>query len=329
MQQIIFPVSTSELLKELTDDKFVRDTNKAKNKIYIFSHHDSPNLMREVGRLREISFREAGGGTGNELDVDKFDTSEKPYKQLIVWDPKANKIVGGYRFILTKDAPKDKNGTPILATSRLFKFSDKFNNDYLPYIIELGRSFIQPDYQSVKLHTKSIFSLDNLWDGLGALIVDNPEIKYFFGKVTMYPHYKKEARNLLLFFINKYFNDDENLISLIKPLEINWETEKYNKLFSHNSYKENYKILSKKIRTYGENIPPLVNAYMNLSPNMKTFGTSINPHFGDVEETAILISIKDAYEAKINRHLISYRIFLENFKKNILHKSPNQNQKLN
>ncbi|RLD61201.1 MAG: hemolysin [Bacteroidetes bacterium] len=320
MQKIISPVPTNELLKELTEDKFIRDTNKAKNKIYIFSHHDSPNLMREVARLREITFREAGGGTGNELDIDKFDTCENPYKQLIVWDPKAKEIVGGYRFILTIDVAKDENGSPILATSRLFDFSDKFKKDYLPYIIELGRSFIQPDYQSIKLHTKSIFSLDNLWDGLGALIVDNPDIKYFFGKVTMYPHYNIEARNLLLFFINKYFKDEENLISLKKPLKIKWDTEKLSKLFSGNSYKEDYKILSKEIRAYGENIPPLVNAYMNLSPNMKTFGTSINPHFGNVEETAILISIKDTYEAKINRHLLSYKMFLEEVKKNILHK---------
>ena len=322
MQTIISPVPTSELLKELTDGKFIRDTNKAKNKIYIFSHHDSPNLMREVGRLREISFREAGGGTGEELDVDKFDTSDKPYKQLIVWDPKANKIVGGYRFILTKDAAKDENKTPILATSRLFNFSDKFNNDYLPYIIELGRSFIQPAYQSIKSHTKSIFALDNLWDGLGALIVNHPEIKYFFGKVTMYPHYNKEARNLLLFFLHKYFRDGDNLVTLINPLKINFNIKELEKIFSENSYKEDYKILSKKVRSYGENIPPLVNAYMNLSATMKTFGTSINPHFGNVEETAILISIKDVYESILDRHLFSYKTFLDNFKKNILNNLP-------
>ena len=325
MQQVISPVPKSELLKELTEDKFIRDTNKSKNKIYIFTHHDSPNLMREVGRLREISFREAGGGTGNELDIDKFDTADKPYKQLIVWDPKSQEIVGGYRFILSSEAPKDENGNPALVTSRLFNFSNKFKTEYLPYLIELGRSFIQPEYQSIKTHTKSIFALDNLWDGLGTLIINHPEVKYFFGKATMYPHYNKEARNLILFFLNKHFHDDENLVSLIKPLEINWDADALNKLFYHHSFKENYKILSKKVRSYGENIPPLVNAYMNLSPTMKIFGTSINPHFGDVEETALLISIKDVYESKLSRHLLSYKTFLNSIRKSILNNLPHSN----
>lgn len=306
MENIIAPIDRKILEKELTVEKFVRCTNYNENLIFSVTHQDSPNVMMEIGRLREVAFRAAGGGTGKKADIDDYDTAETPYHQLIVWDPEEGEIIGGYRYIVTKEAPKDENGMPLLATSRLFHYSDEFKNNYLPYLIELGRSFVQPNFQSTKSARKGIFALDNLWDGLGALVANNPDVKYFFGKVTMYPHFDKEARNILLYFLERFFPDKLQLITLINRLETGIDYKKYDKIFVGHDYKENFKILNAAVRECGENIPPLINSYMNLSPTMRTFGTSINPYFGDVEETAIMLHIPDIYETKIERYVGSY-----------------------
>ena len=303
MKEIIPRVDRELLEKELLKCRFVKKTNLGENKIYIFTYQDSPILMRELGRLREITFREAGGGTGKELDIDKFDTSEKPFKQLIVWDPREKEIIGGYRYMLGRDLPKDENNNVYSPTSKLFNFSKKFIDEYLPYSIELGRSFVQPLYQSLFDLRKSLFSLDNLWNGLGSIIVDNPEAKYFFGKITMYTHTNIYVRNLILYFLKKYFPDNENLIRPFKPIDFAIPTKELEEIFSGKSYKENYKILNQKVRSYKENIPPLVNAYMNLSSTMRTFGTAVNYSFGEVEETGILITIDDIFEEKKKRHV--------------------------
>jgi len=307
VKEIIPPVPREELEAELTKETFVRNTNKGDNKIYDFTAHQAPALMREVGRLREISFRMAGGGTGNETDIDDYDTAEAPYRQLIVWDPQAKEILGGYRYLLGCDIPVDQLGNVKLATSRLFQFSDKFVKEYLPYMIELGRSFVQPAYQSSKAGTKSLFALDNLWDGLGSLIVSHPEMKYFFGKVTMYTHFNRYARDLILAFMQKYFNDPDKLLFPHKPIEIGLTEQDLKEIFCGENYQEDYKILTKRVREFGENIPPLINAYMNLSPSMKTFGTAINDRFGDVEETGIILTIKELYSQKINRHVDTFK----------------------
>lgn len=313
-KRIIPPVSLNLIKKELTRDKFIRKTNHGGNYIYCITAHDSPNVMLEIGRLRELTFRSSGGGTGQEVDIDEFDTCEKPYKQLIVWNPKRKEIVGGYRFILGSEAMHNQNGKIKLATSRLFNFSDKFLNEYLPYTIELGRSFIQPNYQSTGTDRRGIFALDNIWDGLGSLTVIYPQIKYFFGKVTMYPDFNRQARDLILFFLNKYFRDQENLITPIYPLKIETPIEELEKVFTADNYLDNYKILSQKVRLLGENIPPLINSYMNLSPTMKVFGTALNKEFGNVEETGLIITINDIYAVKKDRHILTFKIGKRVFK---------------
>ncbi|HNV94860.1 MAG TPA: GNAT family N-acetyltransferase [Bacteroidales bacterium] len=313
-KRIIPPVPLNLIKKELTRDKFIRKTNHGGNYIYCITAHDSPNVMQEIGRLRELTFRSSGGGTGLEVDIDEFDTCEKPYKQLIVWNPKRKEIVGGYRFILGKEAMRDANGKIKLATSHLFNFSEKFMNEYMPYTIELGRSFIQPNYQSTGTDRRGIFALDNIWDGLGSLTVIYPDIKYFFGKVTMYPDFNRQARDLILFFLNKYFSDKENLITPIYLLKIETPIEELEKVFTSDNYLENYKILSQKVRALGETIPPLINSYMNLSPTMKVFGTALNDEFGNVEETGLIITIKDIYAVKKDRHILSFKIGKRVFK---------------
>lgn len=302
MKAVIEPVDKKLIEKELTPERFLRKTNNGGNELYIINHHNSPNVMREVGRLRELTFRNAGGGTGKELDIDKFDTQEEPYEQLISWDPEAKEISGGYRFHVCDHESNADN----LATSKLFSFSDDFNKKYLPYMIELGRSFIQPKYQSASAGRKALFALDNLWDGLGALVIEHPQIKYYFGKVTMYPHYNTDARNMILYFLNSQFPDKDNMVSPRKPLELGINEDKMKSIFNGKTYKENYKILQKKVRKFDLNIPPLINAYMNLSPSMKFFGTAINQAFGDVEESGIMITINDIFPAKKERHIETY-----------------------
>lgn len=309
MQEIIAPVSRELLLQELTPERFLRKTNNAENEIYVITHHDSPNVMLEIGRLRELAFRTAGGGTGMEVDIDEFDTAPVPYKQLIVWDPDEQEIVGGYRYILCNEAHFEAPGVPHLATSELFIFSPHFLENEFKQTIELGRSFVQPLFQPSAQSRKGIFSLDNLWDGLGALIVDYPQMKYFFGKVTMYQHFNQRARDMILYFMNRFFPDPDNFVYPIKPLPIHTPIEEFDPLFNGSSFEENHKVLFQQVRALGENIPPLFNSYMSLSPSMRTFGTALNDTFGDVEETGILVTIDDIYPAKKERHVTSYHKF--------------------
>jgi hypothetical protein len=306
MKPIIPPVDRELIEQELTEDKLLRQTNNGNNLLYIVTPHDSPHTMTEIGRLREISFRVAGGGTGKEVDIDAYDTMPNPYKQLIVWDPAEKEILGGYRYFVCSGIYSDDDGNCNLATARLFKFSKKFREEYLPFIIELGRSFVQPAYQSTNRKGKGIYAMDNLWDGLGAVWLKHPHIKYFFGKVTMYTTYNPEARDLILFFLKKYFPDRENLVLPFEPLEPTTDSNLLSSILSADNYAEDYKILSQNVRARGENIPPLINAYMNLSPTMKVFGTAMNYSFGDVEETALIITLNDMYVEKIERHLKTF-----------------------
>lgn len=306
MDDIIDPVDRKLLLGELTEHKFVRQTNNGRRQIYVFTAHDSPNLMKEVGRLREITFRDAGGGTGLSYDIDPFDTDDSPFQQLVVWDPADQAVVGGYRFIHGKDIPCNDKGCINSATGELFNFTARFIRDYLPESIELGRSFVQPSYQPTFNLRKGMYSLDNLWDGLGAMIIDNPDVRYFFGKMTMYPSYNRTARDIILFFLQKFFPDDQCLMSPFHPLSTETGEEFLSEIFTGSTFEENYRILVQTIRKYHESVPPLVNAYISLSPTMMTFGTAINHDFGDVEETGILIHIEDIYPRKKDRHLSTY-----------------------
>lgn len=303
MDKIIEPIDRELLKKELSSEQFLRTTRKGDNEIYSVNAHNSPNVIREVGRLREVSFRSAGGGTGLSIDLDDYDTSEKCYQQLIVWSPEDEQIIGGYRYILCDTVLNDDHDHIQLSTAHYFKFTDAFIEKYLPKTIELGRSWVQPDYQPSVNPRKGLYALDNIWDGLGALVRKHPEIRYFFGKVTMYPTYNTEARDFLLYFMHHYFPDKENLMTPIHPLEQSYDASEFDAILGDLDFKEGFKKLNTFVRERGEFIPPLVNIYMNLSPTMKTFGTAQNAEFGNVEETAILVTIDDIYEDKKERHI--------------------------
>lgn len=304
MQEIIDAVDRRLIEQELTPERFVKPTNSGNNEIYIVSHLNAPNVTREIGRLREITFRDAGGGTGLDCDLDEFDLDhENPFLQLLVWDPREKEIIGGYRFIHGKTLTRHAHGHINTPTSELFNLSETFINDYLPHTIELGRSFVQPMYQPTVNLRKGMYALDNIWNGLGAILIQNPDVKYYFGKITMYPHYNSEARDMILYFLKKYFGDKNNLVYPIEPLRINTPESEMESVFTSGSYEKDYKILVQQVRQRHENIPPLVNAYMNLSETMLFFGTSLNPGFGDVEESGILVTLDDIYDFKKDRHL--------------------------
>lgn len=306
MQDIIKPIDRGLLKAELTKDKMLRSTNKSSNEIYIITAHDAPHVMQEIGRLREIAFRFYGGGTGSPVDIDVYDTMEDAYRQLIVWSPEDEQILGGYRFLCGTDVKFDEGGKPILATSHLFNFSDQFIEEFLPSTVELGRSFVALEYQSTRAGAKGLFVLDNLWDGLGALSVVDPSLNYYFGKVTMYNTYNSKARNMILYFLNLHFPDTDKLITPVHPLQTHMDMEKMKTLFHYDNFKDNYKILNQEVRKFGINVPPLVSAYMSLSPKMRVFGTAINHEFGEVEETGILIAINEILEDKKKRHIETY-----------------------
>ncbi|HQI70606.1 MAG TPA: GNAT family N-acetyltransferase [Bacteroidales bacterium] len=307
MENIIAPISKSILEKELSDKFFLRKTNFGNNQIYIINAHNAPNVMQEIGRLREITFRDAGGGTGKSVDIDEYDICESPYEQMIVWNPADMEIVGGYRYIECSKAQYNAEGLPYIATTELFNFSERFLKDFLPHTIELGRSFVRPGYQPLVNSRKGMFSLENLWDGIGGLLMEMPHIKYFFGKVTMYPHFNQRARDIIMYFLFKYFPDKDNLVKPITPLEIKTDLKELEPIFNGGNYGADYKMLIQTLRELNENIPPLVKAYMNLTSTMRSFGTAINPGFGNVQETGILVTVEDIYENRRERHTSSFR----------------------
>ena len=306
MADVIAPISKEILKSELTPERLLRMTNKSHNEIYVVTAHNAPNVMKEIGRLREIAFRAGGGGTGKSMDIDEYDVMPHPYKQLVVWNPEAEEILGGYRYLFGDEVEYDEHGKPVLATAHMFDFSEKFLKEYMPNTIELGRSFVTLEYQSSRAGSKGLFALDNLWDGLGALTVIKPNMKYFFGKMTMYPSYHRQGRDMILYFLHKHFPDVDKLVTPIQPLDLEMDSASLEKLFCCESFKEDYRILNTEVRKLGYNIPPLVNAYMSLSPTMRVFGTAINYGFGDVEETGILIAVDEILEDKRMRHIESF-----------------------
>jgi len=306
IEPIINPVDPSLIERELTPQCFLRHTNKADNDIYVVDAATAPATMREIGRLREVSFRAAGGGTGKACDIDEFDTMSPPCRQLLVWNPERREIIGAYRFIGGWDV-RVTDGVPRMATAHMFKFSPQFINEILPVTIELGRSFVRPEYQSTRAGARAIYALDNLWDGLGALTVVYPQAQYMFGKMTMYPAYDRQCRDMLLCFLNLYFPDPEKLVRPIEPLAFGQQLDdSLRAMFVGDNFNEDYRRLNAFIRQRGINIPPLVNAYMGLSPNMHMLGTAVNYEFGEVEESGILIKLDEIHDEKKRRHIDTY-----------------------
>jgi hypothetical protein len=307
MIPIIDPVDKELLKKELCQDTYLRKTNRGDNEIYVVNNENSPNVLREIGRLREVSFRAVGGGSGKECDLDHFDLEDKACFQLVVWNPEEEEIIGGYRFTRWKMASFHENGQPFVNTEHLFDFSQKFIDEYFPHCIEMARAFVQPKYQSAQMGRKALFALDNLWDGIGGLVASDPSVKYLAGKVTIYSSSPDMSRKAMIYYLDKYFGDRENLLTSKNPETCTAEEKAFfDEMFTSEDYKEAYKVLNNYVKSFNDVIPPLIHSYIGISETMKTFGTTFDPDFGDCYDTAMMITIADLYEAKVQRYIDSY-----------------------
>ena len=300
MQPIIPPVETSLLLQEL-EGHLLRPSNKADNLIYDITAHECPNVMREIARLREISYRDGGGATGLEMDIDEMDTMPKPYHQLIVWDPTNQQIIGGYRYLFGHEA-EIRNGQPFITSAHLFHYSDRFIRDYLPNTIEFGRAFVQPMYQKREMGVKALFALDNIWDGIGALMHNNPDIRWMIGKVTIYPDYNETARELIYNYLNLYHKGEEGLFEPYHKLPI----QSIDTPFHGTDKQENYHLLQHAVREQGAVIPPMFSAYLNLTNDLQFFGNAVNDELANVYETGIMVDLESVYPEKKERYITPY-----------------------
>lgn len=301
MKPIIAPVEAEILLHELKGH-LLRPSNKAGNLIYDITAHECPNVMREIGRLREISYRAGGGGTGKELDIDDQDIMPRPYHQLIVWDPDNNQIIGGYRYLFGHEA-EIRNGQPFITSAHLFHYSERFIRDYLPNTIEFGRAFVQPMYQKREMGVKALFALDNIWDGIGAVLFNHPEMRYMIGKVTIYPGYNEQARELIYAYLDRYHKGEQGLIEPYHPLLSQPLTHSP---FEGEDKQENYHTLQHAVREQGTVIPPIFTAYLNLTNDLQFFGNAINDEFSDVLESGIMVDLETVYPEKKERYINSY-----------------------
>jgi len=305
MQPIIPPIETSLLLAEL-EGHLLRPSNKAGNLIYDITSHECPNVMREIARLREISYRDGGGATGKEMDIDDMDTMTHPYHQLIVWDPEHNQIVGGYRYLLGSEA-EIRDGQPYITSAHLYHYSERFIRDYLPYTIEFGRAFVQPMYQQREMGVKALFALDNIWDGIGAIMHNHPELRYMIGKVTIYPDYNATARELIYNYLDLYHRGEKGLIEPYKPLTVQALDASP---FEGDDRQENYHILQRAVREQGAVIPPMFSAYLNITNDLYFFGNAINDELANVYETGIMVDLDTVYPEKKERYITPYIAWL-------------------
>jgi len=305
MQPIIPPVETALLMSEL-EGHLLRPSNKADNLIYDITAHECPNVMREIARLREISYREGGGSTGNEMDMDDMDTMARPYHQLIVWDPENRQIVGGYRYLLGSEA-EIRDGQPYITSAHLFHYSERFIREFLPYSVEFGRAFVQPMYQKREMGVKALFALDNIWDGIGALLYNHPEIRYLFGKVTIYPDYNATARELIYNYLDRFHRGDRTLFA---P----YHEEKVQAIptpFEGDNLDQNYHLLQHAVREQGTVIPPMFTAYLNITDHLMFMGNAINDELSNVYETGIMVSMDTVYAEKKERYMAPYEQWIQ------------------
>jgi hypothetical protein len=306
MTPVIPAVETSLLLNEL-EGHLLRPSNKADNLIYDITAHECPNVMREIARLREISYRDGGGATGNEMDIDEMDTMAKPYHQLIVWDLEHQQIIGGYRYLIGTEA-EIRDGQPFITSAHLFHYSERFIRDYLPHTIEFGRAFVQPMYQKREMGVKALFALDNIWDGIGAVLYNHPEVRWMIGKVTIYPDYNVSARELIYAYLRQYHLGEEGLFEPYHPF-ISAPLE--STPFIGDDKQENYHILQRAVREQGTVIPPMFSAYLNLTNDLLFFGNAINDELANVYETGIMVDIQTVYPEKLDRYMAPYKAWLE------------------
>ena len=243
--------------------------------------HDNP-IMREIGRLREITFRAVGEGTGRATDVDVFDPH---YRHLFLWDPKARRIAGAYRLGLAPEIIPAL-GVEGLYTHTLFRYSRDLIDRCQP-CIKMGRSFVRPEYQ------RAFAPLMMLWKGIGAFIARNPEYHSLFGPVSISAEYRDESRNLLLRSL-RLSNFAGELSRFVKPLRpprrgrrAEWKGKDYEEMIANTDLVGS--IISD-LESDKKGIPILVKQYLKLGGRILAF--NVDPDFGDCVDGLILVDLR-------------------------------------
>ncbi|SFE83075.1 lysophospholipid acyltransferase family protein [Nitrosomonas sp. Nm166] len=303
IENIIHPVRTQSIRKEMKASQLIGKTQDGKH-IYLFDYLPNSSVMREIGRLRELSFRQVQEGTGNALDIDSYD---RYYRHLILWDEDELEIIGSYRIGEASRILKEYGETG-LYTNSLFTFNKTFM-PYLEHAIELGRSFIQPRYQGKR-------SLDYLWYGIGAYLYQHPEVRYLFGPVSLSTSWPEPAQKVIASFYTTLFGNDR---SIAKPrMPFNFDQIKDFVPFRHVTdeveYKKAFSIFKEKMDDLNVKVPVLYKQYVELCQpgGCEFFGFNVDPKFSNCIDGLILVHINTIKEKKYQRYIESHATAMRN-----------------
>jgi putative hemolysin len=292
-KSIAHPESRQALKKELSNGELLGQTRDGKQ-ILLMNWEPGSALMREIGRLRELSFRKVGEGTGKRRDTDNYDLY---YRHLVLWDEAELEVVGSYRIGEVGVILVNQGGEG-LYTHSLFKFSKNFDR-YARQSIELGRSFVQPRYWGTR-------ALDYLWQGVGAYLRHHPEIGYMYGPVSISAHYPKPARDLMVDFFKRYFVTKEDLGHAKVPYEISQSTwDEFGQVFSGDDYDADLQELKNQLALFDLTIPTLFKQYTDLceSGGVRFLDFGIDPEFAGCTDGMILVEIARVKASKRKRYM--------------------------
>ncbi len=297
-KNIIHPIDKQVLTREFKNAQHIGSTSDQK-KIMLTSSEDSPSILKEISRLREITFRKVGEGTGKKKDLDNFD---KYYKHLVVWDENELEIIGAYRIGLGKDIVMEK-GPDGFYTSTIFKYEKEFIEKYMPTGVELGRSFVQKKYWNTN-------ALNYLWQGIGAFLAHHEQVKYMFGGVSISNSYPESAKKMIVYYFKKWFGEEHQLAKAISKFNIpHHSLSKFDELFNGSSYKEDYKILKRMLKPYGYSVPILYKHYSELcyEGGVKFLDFAIDESFENCIDGLILVDVDLIKDDKRARYISSQK----------------------
>ncbi len=292
-KSIAHPESRQIIKQELRQGELLGETSDGKQ-IILCNWFPESSLMREIGRLRELSFRKVGEGTGERRDLDKYD---QHYRHLVLWDNESLEIVGAYR-LGEGNHILDKIGKEGFYSANLFKFHEAFDA-YLENSLELGRSFVQPRYWGSR-------ALDYLWQGLGAYIRHHPEIRYLFGPVSISAHYPPESRDMLIYFYGTYFNHQERLVTSNNPCQLcDKAREEFRDIFKGDDFNHDQKELKHQLSMQNMGIPTLYKQYSDLCEEggVKFLDFGIDPDFSGCTDGFLLVDVSKIKETKRRRYI--------------------------
>lgn len=288
---IIHPIDKKILLEEIKKCETLYQTDDGK-KVIITDFLTTPNLITEIARLREITFRLVGEGTGNKKDTDKYD---KYYKHIILWDNNELEIIGSYRIGIGKDI-YEKYSIDGFYTSTLFSYSNEFL-EFLPYSVELGRSFIQKKYWNS-------FALEYLWRGMGCYFAKSQDIRYLFGVVSISNMYPDDAKKLLVYYYKKWYGKELGVNSN-NPFILSEKDNHYlSEIFNSEDIKKDYLTLKQTLKNYGVSIPTLYKNYVELcyKEGVHFLNFGIDEDFGNCIDGFIMLDLHYITEDKKKRY---------------------------